>query len=100
MILVVGFTCTSSDHLFQIYYKVRQVLLLRGINRQQTIFLSDLRFWFNGSISKCLAAAPVCLLGATPHFVLFSFRLVPSRYLCVFGEREDREEKCDVTFPW
>ena len=58
-------------------------LLLPGISQQQTIFLSDLRFfvqWFHGSIvqsicdcnaiqsavcfSKCLAAAPVFLLGA------------------------------------
>ena len=42
------------------------------------IFLSDLRFfgsmvpWFHGSISKCLAAAPVFLFRATRHFVLFS----------------------------
>ena len=59
------------------------MLLLPGISRQQTIFLSDLRFlvrWFNGSmaqsarwpISKCLAAAPVFLFRATRHFVLFS----------------------------
>ena len=66
------------------------VSLLPGISRQQTIFLSNLRFfvqWFNGSmvpwfhgsmvicdcsavqsavcLSKCLAAAPVFLLGAT-----------------------------------
>ena len=49
--------------------------LLPGISRQQTIFLSDLRFlvrWFHGSISKCLAAAPVFLFRATRHFVLFS----------------------------
>ena len=67
------------------------MLLLPGISRQQTIFLSDLRFlvrwfdgsmvwWFNGSmvqsarwpISKCLAAAPVFLFRAIRHFVLFS----------------------------
>ena len=28
--------------------------------------------WFQGSISKCLAAAPVFLFRATRHFVLFS----------------------------
>ena len=28
--------------------------------------------WFHGSISKCLAAAPVFLFRATRHFVLFS----------------------------
>ena len=48
-------------------------------------------FWFNGSmvhsicdcsalksavcLSECLAAAPVFLLGATPHFVLFSCKI-------------------------
>ena len=65
--------------------------LLPGISRQQTIFLSDLRFlvqWFDGSInlwlrrcavclSKCLAAAPVFLLEATRHFVLFSCKICP-----------------------
>ena len=64
------------------------VFLLPGISRQQTIFLSDLRFfvqWFRGSmvqsicdcsavqsavcLRKCLAAAPVFLLVATRHFV-------------------------------
>ena len=56
----------------------RDLFLLPGISRQQTIFLSDLR----SSIcdcsalqsavcsSKCLAAAPVFLLGGTRHFVL------------------------------
>ena len=29
--------------------------------------------WFLGSISKCLAAAPVFLFSATRYFVLFSF---------------------------
>ena len=28
--------------------------------------------WFHGSISKCLATAPVFLFRATRHFVLFS----------------------------
>ena len=65
--------------------------LLPGISRQQTIFLSDLRFfvqWFDCSmvqsicdcssvqsavcLSKWLAAAPVFLLGATRHFVWLS----------------------------
>ena len=69
-------------------------LLLPGISRQQTIFLSDLRFfvqWFHGSmvqsicdcravqsavcLSKCLAAVPVFLLGTTRHFVLFSCKI-------------------------
>ena len=64
-----------------------QCLLLPGISRQQTIFLSDLRFlvqWFHGSmvqsicdcsavqsavcLRKCLAAAPVFLLGSNPPF--------------------------------
>ena len=72
----------------------RRKILLPGICRQQTIFLSDLRFfvqWFHGSmvqsicdcsavqsavcLSKCLAAAPVFLLGATRHFVLFSCKI-------------------------
>ena len=70
------------------------ISLLPGISRQQTIFLSDLRFfvqWFHGSmvqsicdcsavqsavcLSKCLAAAPVFLLGATRHFVLLSCKI-------------------------
>ena len=47
--------------------------LLPGISKQQTIFLSDLRFLVRWcSISKCLAAAPVFLFRATRHFVLFS----------------------------
>ena len=70
-----------------------------GISRQQTIFLSDLRFfvqwlrgsvvqWFDGQsicdcgavqsavcLSKCLAAAPVFLLGATRHFVWLSCKI-------------------------
>ena len=83
------------------------VFLLQGISRQQTIFLSDLRFfvqWFHGSmvqsicdcsavqsavcLSKCLAAAPVFLLGATRHFVLLSCKIcaeiVVYRMLAVF----------------
>ena len=74
---------------------------------KQTIFLSDLRFfvqWFHGSmvqsicdcsavqsavcLSKCLAAAPVFLLGATRHFVLLSCKIcaeiVVYRMLAVF----------------
>ena len=79
--------------------------LLPGISRQQTIFLSDLRFsvqWFHGSmvicdcsavqsavcLSKCLTAAPVFLLGATRHFVLLSCKIcaeiVVYRMLAVF----------------
>ena len=81
--------------------------LLPGISRQQTIFMSDLRFfvqWFDCSIvqsfcdcstvqsavclSKCLAAAPVFLLGATRHFVLLSCKIcaeiVVYRMLAVF----------------
>ena len=62
-------------------------LLLPDISRQQTIFLSDLRFlvqWFDVQsvcdcsalqwavcLSKCVAAAPVFLFGVTRHFVLF-----------------------------
>ena len=71
-----------------------QCSLLPGISRQQTIFLNDLRFfvqWFHGSmvqsicdcsavqsavcLSKCLAAAPVSLLGATRHLVLLSCKI-------------------------
>ena len=71
-----------------------QCLLLPGISRQQAIFLNDLRFfvqWFHGSmvqsicdcsavqsavcLSKCLAAAPVFLLGATRHFVLLPCKI-------------------------
>ena len=70
------------------------VFLLPGISRQQTIFLSDLRFlvqWFRGSmvqsicdcsavqsavcLRKCLAAAPVFLLVATRHFVWLSCKI-------------------------
>ena len=66
-----------------------------GHQPAQTIFLSDLRFfvqWFHGSmvpwficdcnavqlavsLSKCLAAAPVFLLGVTRHFVLLSCKI-------------------------
>ena len=89
------------------------MLLLQGISRQQTIFLIHLRFlvrwfdgsmvrWFDGSmvicdcsalqsafcLSKCLAAAPVFLLGATRHFVLLSCKIcaeiVVYRMLTVF----------------
>ena len=35
--------------------------------------MSDLKFLVKGSISKCLAMAPVFLFGATRHFVLFSY---------------------------
>ena len=74
--------------------------LLPGISRQQTIFLSDLRssicdcsalqsaVCFNNSMfryiiiiiyevptNKCLAAAPVFLLGATRYFVLLSCKI-------------------------
>ena len=79
-------------------------LLLQGISRQQTIFLSDLRFfvqWFHGSmvqsicdcsavqsavcLSKCLAAAPVFLLGATRHFVLLSCKICAEIVVYVFN---------------
>jgi len=65
--------------------------LLPGISRQQTIFLNDLRFlvqWFDVQsicdcsavqsvvcLSKCLAATPVFLLGATRHFVWLSCKI-------------------------
>ena len=81
-----------------------QCLLLPGISRQQTIFLNDLRFfvqWFHGSmvqsicdcsavqsavcLSKCLAAAPIFLLGATRHFVLLSCK--------IWAEIRDRAEE-------
>ena len=81
--------------------------LLPGISRQQTIFLSDLRFfvqWFHGSmvqpicdcsavqsavyLSKCLTTAPVFLLGRTCHFVLLSCKIcaeiVVDRMFAVF----------------
>ena len=54
------------------------ILFAAGHQPAAPIFLSDLRFfgsmvpWFHGSISKCLAAAPVFLFRATRHFVLFS----------------------------
>ena len=84
------------------------MLLLPGISRQRTIFLSDLRFsiqWFHGSmvqsicdcsavqsavcLSKCLAAAPLFFfLEATRHFVLLSCKIcaeiVVYRMLAVF----------------
>ena len=72
----------------------KSILFAAGISRQQTILLSDLRFfvqWFHGSmvqsicdcsamqsavcLSKCLAAAPVFLLGATRHFVLLPCKI-------------------------
>ena len=81
--------------------------MLPGISRQQTIFLSDLRFfvqWFHGSmvqsicdcsavqsavyLSKCLAAVPVFLLGRTCHFVLLACKIcaeiVVDRMIAVF----------------
>ena len=84
-----------------------QCLLLPGNSRQQTIFLNDLRFfvqWFHGSmvqsicdccavqsavcLSKCLAAAPIFLLGATRHLVLLSCKIcaetVVDRMFAVF----------------
>ena len=81
------------------------ISLLPGISRQQTIFLSDLRFFvqcFHGSIvicdcsavqsavclSKCLVTAPFFLLGATRHFLLLSCKIcaeiVVYRMLAVF----------------
>ena len=64
---------------------------LRGISRQQTIFLSDMRFlvqWFDVQsicdcsavqsavcLSKSLAAALIFLLGATRHFVSLSCKI-------------------------
>ena len=96
--------------LYLLYNTLYVMLLLPGISRQQTIFLSDLRFfvqWFNGSmvhgsmvirdcsavqsavcLSKCLAVAPVFPLGTTRHFVLLSCKIcaeiVVYRMLAVF----------------
>ena len=93
-------------HWYEMFFSYSH-LLLPGIRREQTIFLSDLRFfvqWFHGSMvqsicdcsavqsavysSKCLAAAPVFLLGRTCHFVLLSCKIcaeiVVDRMFAVF----------------
>ena len=71
---------------------VTLMLLLPGISRQRTIFLSDLRFsiqwfhgWFNQSVTAALCSQQflkevlsycACfLLGATRHFVLLSCKI-------------------------
>ena len=61
-------------HTFRAEDKMHAILLLPGISRQQTVFLTDLRFFFNGamvqSICDCGAVQP-----PPPHFVLFLYKI-------------------------